>query len=192
MTPAERRLFTAELRAGRASALRRLRRELRAAGGSPKKAAQALGVGVQTLYDARSAQPLVKAVWDACVTPQAEAARRGQLVRHHGENATIPRVRKKKSKIDRDPLRNGTGGRNTIQREDETMKAAAIQWDNGARTPVGDLDATRCAGLVATKVIWTDGSWSWAKSWCHPWDGERHPLARIGAGAFGTLTVWQS
>lgn len=70
------------------------------------------------------------------------------------------------------------------------MKAAAIQWDNGARTPVGELDAARCAGLVAQKVIWADGSWSWAQSWCHPWDGERHPLARIVAGAFGTLTVW--
>ena len=104
MTPAERRLFTAELRAGRESAIRLLKRALRAQGGSPKKAAQALGVGVQTLYDARNAQPAVKAAWQACVTPQADAARAAQLRRHHGENAAIPRVRKKKSKIDRGPL----------------------------------------------------------------------------------------
>jgi len=62
MTPSERRLYLAELRAGRESALRRLRAALRASGGSPPGAARELGIGVQTLYDARRTQPAVRAV----------------------------------------------------------------------------------------------------------------------------------
>ena len=79
---AEKRLYTAELRAGREPALSRLREALREAGGRPRSAAAALDVSVQTLYYARAVQPLVRAVWDECVTPQPEAARAAQIRRH--------------------------------------------------------------------------------------------------------------
>ena len=62
MTP-DTRLFLAELRAARPSALRRLRAALRAHRGNVTEAAAELGVGVRSLYDARASSPGVQAVF---------------------------------------------------------------------------------------------------------------------------------
>lgn len=73
-TPTEKRLFLAELRAGRQNALRELRRAMRAEGGQATKAAKRLGIGVQTLYRARSESPAVRQVLDRYGIGQAGAA----------------------------------------------------------------------------------------------------------------------
>ena len=42
-----------------------------------------------------------------------------------------------------------------------------------------------------SKVVWDDGTESWAKSWTR-WDEYRseHLLARVGIGSHGQWTVW--
>jgi len=39
-----------------------------------------------------------------------------------------------------------------------------------------------------TKVVWADGGWSWGKLW---YFGGTNVVCRIGAGAYGDLTVWE-
>ena len=85
MTPAERRLFTAELRAGRESALRRLRAALRNAGGSVTAAAQELGIPASTLYDVRAAIPAVRRVFDRYGMGREGAGRRATAARLSSE-----------------------------------------------------------------------------------------------------------
>lgn len=57
----------------------------------------------------------------------------------------------------------------------------AAQFDRDA--------ATRGEPVRLVKVARANGDWSWGKAW---WDRDTGRMVRIGAGAYGDLTVWKA
>lgn len=68
------------------------------------------------------------------------------------------------------------------------MKATAILWEDGKETPIDEAmsygDFHR--GVWPKRVIWDDGSWSYAKGWRF---SDSAMMSKIGAGAYGDMTV---
>jgi hypothetical protein len=67
-------------------------------------------------------------------------------------------------------------------------RAAFLVLDTGRKVPMAEV--TSVGQDWVEKVIWEDGSWSWAKSWQMQF-GDHFETVRIGAGAYGNMTIWE-
>jgi hypothetical protein len=69
--------------------------------------------------------------------------------------------------------------------------ASAIVWSDGTVTPLADSFAFGDANqtLWPRRILWSDGSTSYAKGWRFAWGAGGYPMQRIGAGAYGDATI---
>jgi hypothetical protein len=74
-------------------------------------------------------------------------------------------------------------------KQPEQPTAVAVILDNGLTVPLSEVNDHPHS--YVKKVVWDDDSWAWGKSWAG-WDGSKWIHLRIGAGAYGGLTVWRA
>jgi len=76
------------------------------------------------------------------------------------------------------------------------MTAIAVIMEDGRRVELANIEKnglTRSDGWDVSRVLWADGGSSWGKAWSK-WSSERqaHVITRIGAGAYGDMTIYRA